>query len=290
MKPGYYFTKNYSMNTLKYLAIAMVALLSACSSDNSNPTSNELDGLTLINELSNETHVVELYSETGVLIQGHNNIFLRIRNISTGNYLDDSQLSWFPLMQMTSMSHSCPYSAIQRTAGTQSLYNGYIIFQMAGTTTEFWTLELTYSIDGVAYSVEDQIDVLPSAMRRTNSFTGSDGANYLVALIEPNHPEVALNNMTGGIFKMESMMNYVPADGYTLKIDPRMPSMGNHRSPNNANLIQQADELYHGTLSLTMTGYWKINLQLLNPEGEVLKGEAISDANPASSIFFEVEF
>ena len=39
-----------------------------------------------------------------------------------------------------------------------------------------------------------------------------------------------------------------------------------------------------------MTGYWKINLQLLNAADEVLKGEAITDAVSTSSIYFEVEF
>jgi len=76
-----------------------------------------------------------------------------------------------------------------------------------------------------------------------------------------------------------------------MNIDPRMPSMGNHSSPNNVNLTQSTlDNLYHGKLSLTMTGYWKINLQLLNALDEVIKGEEVTDSNPESSIFFELEF
>jgi hypothetical protein len=39
-----------------------------------------------------------------------------------------------------------------------------------------------------------------------------------------------------------------------------------------------------------MTGYWKINLQLVNASNEVLKGEAITETNEASSIYFEIEF
>ena len=70
-----------------------------------------------------------------------------------------------------------------------------------------------------------------------------------------------------------------------------MPSMGTHSSPNNVDLTQvAAGGMYKGKLSLTMTGYWKINLQLLNANNEVLKGEAITDAVPASSIYFEIEF
>jgi hypothetical protein len=67
--------------------------------------------------------------------------------------------------------------------------------------------------------------------------------------------------------------------------------MGNHGSPNNVDLTQSASTgLYNGKLSLTMTGYWKINLQLLNSENTVLKGEEVTETNPESSLYFEVEF
>ena len=89
---------------------------------------------------------------------------------------------------------------------------------------------------------------------------------------------------------MENMMNFPRVNNYTVNTDPRMPSMGNHGSPNNVNLTQSTDLLYNGKLSLTMTGYWKINLQLLNSANEVLKGEEITDTTTASSIYFEVEF
>jgi hypothetical protein len=39
-----------------------------------------------------------------------------------------------------------------------------------------------------------------------------------------------------------------------------------------------------------MTGYWKINLQLANAEGTILKGEEITETVTSSSIFFEIEF
>jgi hypothetical protein len=39
-----------------------------------------------------------------------------------------------------------------------------------------------------------------------------------------------------------------------------------------------------------MTGYWKLNLKLLNSSGEVLKGEDITEEIEASSLYFELEF
>ena len=193
-------------------------------------------------------------------------------------------------MHMTSMMHSCPKSEVTRTPLKETLYNGYIVFQMAQNTTEYWDLQINYTIDDVAYSETAVIDVPASAKQRVTTFTGSDNVRYILALVDPSDPKVAINDVTFGLFKMQSMMSFPIVDDYTVKIDPRMPSMGNHSSPNNVNLTQGADDLYHGKLSLTMTGYWKINLQLLNPSDEVLKGEEITESVTASSIYFELEF
>src|SRR5690625_7098417 len=74
--------------------------------------------------------------------------------------------------------------------------------------------------------------------------------------------------MVAAIYTMENMHQYSLINDYVLKIDPRMPGMGNHGSPNNQDLTQGADLFYHGKLSLTMTGYWKINLILENERSE----------------------
>jgi hypothetical protein len=90
---------------------------------------------------------------------------------------------------------------------------------------------------------------------------------------------------------MQDMMTFPMINDYTVKIDPRMPSMGNHSSPNNVNAQQTTvDNFYIGKLSLTMTGYWKINLQLQNDLGTIVKGEEITDSVTESSLFFEIEF
>jgi hypothetical protein len=180
---------------------------------------------------------------------------------------------------------------VEKVAGKETLYNGYIVFQMPQNSTEYWDLKIDYSINETNYTVTDIIDVPATEKRVVSSFMGTDNIRYIVALVEPKNPKVALNDMTVGIFKMENMMHFPKVNQYKLKIDPRMPSMGNHGSPNNVDLTQStSDELYHGKLSLTMTGYWKINLQLLNASNEVLKGEAVTDANEASTLFFEIEF
>jgi hypothetical protein len=277
------------MKTLKYTFLFLIGALASCTSD-SDKSTNELDGLNKIQEIENTTHIIELYNTNGALEQGYNAIFLRIKDKITNEYEDSATITWAPVMHMTSMMHSCPKSAIERTTSTETLYNGYIVFQMAQNSTEYWDLKIDYTINDVDYTVTEVIDVPASDKRRVTTFTGSDNVKYILALINPNDPKVALNDATFGLFKMQSMMSFPIVDDYTIKIDPRMPSMGNHSSPNNVNLTQMDDNLYHGKLSLTMTGYWKINLQLLNASNEVLKGEVIDDVTTSSSIYFELEF
>lgn len=280
------------MKALKYFSLAIVAFLIGCSSDDDTTpiTTNELEGLTLIQEIKNDTHSIELYNTSGSLQQGYNAITLRIKD-NAGNTVNNASLDWMPTMHMMSMEHSCPFSAVTKIQGKESLYNGYIIFQMADNASEYWTLDINYIINGTEYTASERISVPAASHKNVISFTGSDNSRYVLAIIDPTSPKVAVNNMSAALYKMESMMSFIPVSGYTIAIDPRMPGMGNHGSPNNVNLTDSGTAgLYQGKLSLTMTGYWKINLQLLNAGGEVLKGEPITDTTPESSIFFELEF
>ncbi len=279
------------MKIYKIFFLFALALLASCSSDDDSTPVNELEGLTKFKEITNDTHTIELYSHLGYLEQGYNEISLRIKNNSTNEYIKNATIEWMPLMHMMMMTHSCPKSTVEKISPEGTLYEGYIVFQMPQNATEYWDLKVDFTINGTAYSATSVIDVPASSDVRVKSFTGSDNVKYIVAYVDPHHPKVAINDMTALIFKMENMMSFPVVNNYKLKIDPRMPSMGNHGSPNNVDLTQSAsDEFYHGKLSLTMTGYWKINLQLLNDSNEVLKGEAITETTTESSIYFDIEF
>ena len=147
-------------------------------------------------------------------------------------------------------------------------------------------------MDGVAHSASDQITVMTEALnhRSCNVFLGSDSIKYILAL-KPFDPEVSINDISAVLYTMESMMDFKPVENFEISIDPRMPGMGNHSSPNNEDLSYNSNsEQYEGKLSLTMTGYWKISLKLLNDSGMLIKGEDIAGNVTSSSIYFELEF
>ncbi len=280
------------MKFIRAISIFCLVIFTSCSSDSDEITPvNEVADLVKIQTMENDTHLVELYSIDGKLEQGYNKISLRIKNKIGQEFLNNATIEWKPIMHMEATQHSCPVSDVTKTPGTESLYEGFIVFQMAENQTEYWTLTLNYSINGVDYTVTETINVPASTRRKVIVFTGTDDVKYVLALIEPSEPEIATNDMIVGVFKMENMMTFPIVNNYKVKIDPRMPGMGNHSSPNNVDLTQSsADKFYHGKLNLTMTGYWKINLQLENAIEEVVKGEPVSDTNEASSIFLELEF
>ncbi|MDR2205248.1 MAG: hypothetical protein LBE36_03715 [Flavobacteriaceae bacterium] len=275
-------------------AILSMALFIVSCNDSDDPVApfeNELEGLAKIKEMSNDTHIIELYSPSGTLTQGFNEVSVRIKNKSTGEFEKNAEISWLPMMQMMSMSHSCPKSEIKKVSANGTLYRGYLVFQMAQNDMEFWNLTMDYSINGTDYEAVSDLDVPVSSKQIVTTFTGSDNEKYILAYAEPKNPKVAVNDCVIGVWKMQDMMNFPVVNNYTVKIDPRMPSMGNHTSPNNEAAKQSSSGgLYYGKLSLTMTGFWRINLQLLDENGNVLKGEEVTDSNPESSLFFEIEF
>ena len=125
--------------SIKYIvALFVMAFTFVSCSDNDDSTPvNELAGITKIQEITNDTHTIELYSNKAALEQGYNDITLRIKDKTTNEYVKDAEVSWKPLMHMTSMSHACPYSAVEKVTDNGTLYNGYIMFQMAQNATEY---------------------------------------------------------------------------------------------------------------------------------------------------------
>jgi len=289
-------TDTYKLNKMKFITYIIPILLTltiiSCSDDDGpEEPINEVEDLKKVQDFTNSTHIIELFTESGMLALGYNNITLRITDKATNEYVEDATINWMPMMHMMMMSHSCPKSDVAKVTNMKTIYSGYIVFQMPENEEEGWDLTFDYSIEGAEYEAEGDISVPKSDKQVVTVFTGADEVKYILALVEPQNPEVKLNQMVAGLYKMESMMSFPIVKDYIILLDPRMPSMGNHSSPNNQDLIYNTTStMYDGLLSLTMTGYWKLNLMLYNSNTELLKGEEVTDTNESSSLFLELEF
>ena len=284
------------MKTFKYIFAILFLTISfvGCSSDDDNKVidDNPVEGLYKIYEFSEADHSVEIYSEKQKLEVGYNELSIRIKDKADNTYITDATPSWMPMMHMESMSHSGPHSAISNSENN-TVYKGHIVFQMAENETEYWELKLNYNFKGESVSKTNRINVVQPSdnLKKVQVFTGSDETRYVLAYVNPKKPEVAVNDMEAVLYKMQDMMTFPVVENFKIAIDPRMPGMGNHSSPNNQDLTyNSATKMYKGRLSLTMTGYWKINLKLLNANGELIKGEDVTEEDPSSSLYFEIEF
>jgi len=284
------------MKTLKYIFAILFLSVSfvSCSSDDENPTEeqNPVEGLTMIYEIRATDHTVQIYSEKQNLEVGYNEISIRIKDLASDTYVANAAPSWMPMMHMETMQHSAPHSILSN-AEESTVYKGHIVFQMASNGTEYWEVVFNYSLNG--QQKEETLPVSVSqpsdGLLKTQVFMGNDDTRYVLAYVNPKEPKVAVNDLQAVLYKMENMMSFPIVENFKITVDPRMPGMGNHSSPNNEDMTYtSATKMYDGKLSLTMTGYWKINLKLLNANGETLKGEDVTEANPESSLYFELEF
>jgi len=181
----------------------------SCTDDN-DPIENldkEIEDLIKIKTISNDDHNIEIFSIKADFYNGYNLLTLRVFDKVTEEYITNASISWMPVMNMMNKTHSCPKSDINKISGKKSVYEGFIVFQMPGNDNEGWELTLNYSINGTDYTAKGDIAVMKSDKQVVSVFTGADNVRYILALIEPFEPEVKVNDMSAGLYKMKDMMN-----------------------------------------------------------------------------------
>lgn len=281
------------------VATSALLLFVACKKDKEEvapPSTGSPSDLRLVATLSAPGFQAEVINDAGALQVGYNKLQVKVTD-ADGTPVNPASLEWYPQMTMNMdgmvHQHSCPYSTLAPAASGDG-YEGHIVFNMASDgTANTWALRLTIHVDGTEHELTGAMNVANTETAYHKVFTtgmGTDGELYLLALMQPASPVIGVNTITAGLYRMDSDGSFPVVDGYTIQVDPRMPGMGNHGAPGNADMVQQADGLYRGAVGFSMTGYWKINLVLRNGFNETVLGEPVTTDNPASSLHFKVEF
>ncbi|MDR2475657.1 MAG: FixH family protein [Bacteroidales bacterium] len=281
-----------------------LALFASCGKDDEpeNPAVNPVEGLKKIHEFADDSYIVTAWNETGEFRLGYTKVYFTVQD-KDGKYIDNAQLTAFPEMDMGMMKHSTPRSEITKVPD-KPLYEAYYNFLMySGQGDGVWYYDLAYTVGSASGIFEDEVIDVKNAFRpdgRTQitiikTVVGTDDKRYVLTLVEPLHPKVGVNDITVYIHKSQSP-EFPPIEGgLILKLDPRMPSMENHSSPNNVDLTwNAAEKIYKGKVNFSMTGYWKLNLILQDASGNIVYGNPVvpqgEQGAEASSLFFEVEF
>ncbi|MDY0090769.1 MAG: hypothetical protein RBR78_10455 [Flavobacteriaceae bacterium] len=293
------------MKFLKFSVIAIVlAIATSCTLDKTDfeaelirdiPEYYDFEEVTSFN---NDNYKIIIKALNGTFYKGYNEVRLIIVNIQTNQVLNDAEVTFLPiLINSEDNTTSCPhrYNLVYNTE--EQYYSGYSVFTKLNNPMEDWVLHISFTDNNQTYNVNTFISVENQTNKNLNmtEFVGNDGELYFIALVAPQSPEVAENELVAGIYKYNqpnepegtfpdpNQFSYSEVPNHTLLLDPRMPepSMGNHSSPNNIDLTQQSDGLYYGIVNYTMTGNWTLNFILLNQNGEVIKGtEVPNDFTP----------
>lgn len=285
--------------TRSLLILFSVAAFSSCKKDEAaepTPETPATTGLQLVQSATDGNYTVELYNKTGHLKVGYNPVSIRLKN-GSGSAVSTATLGWMPMMTMdmggSTHQHSCPHSAFSPASSDAALFEGNVVFNMASSMIGFWELSFTYDDGNGPHEVVMPVTVMASDSEFHKEYTstiGTDSVTYLLAMVQPSDPIGGVNDMVVGLYKRVSGTEFPVVDGYTIRVDPRMPGMGNHGAPGNVDLTQGADGFYHGMVGFSMTGYWKINLIIEDGAGTVIGGQQVTPTNLESSIHFKVSF
>ncbi|MBO4891145.1 MAG: FixH family protein [Prevotella sp.] len=274
--------------------------IDCCSAEEALQVYKFLQTVKIIPELSTTIdgkYDVFAYSRNGSFHTGYNEIFFVATKKKNGNYIknfDVTSLTPLMLMVKMNMKHSTPvggsaesfndnYLAVKRT---------WVSFVMNTSEAGSWTLGYNVSVLGSNGGIEAAdivVDALPEGQQWLKSFKVGDNTYYL-SLVNPTDWQTGKNSIKAYVSKKNTPATTpygLAQEQFTIEIDPRMPDMGNHTSPDNVALTKQANGSYQGTVNLTMTGRWRIHLAVKDEKGNVVAGgDDLSDG--FSSLFWEV--
>ena len=267
-----------------------------CSAEEALNTYNFLKTVKLIPELSTEIdgkYNVYVYTKTGSFHTGYNEIYFVSTKKETGNYIKELTVTGHtPLMFMSKMNmyHSTPVSEKSRIVNYDYLAvkRVWVSFLMETSDAGAWTYSYEVDVLGKTGGVEKKdivVNALPDGQVWLKSFKVGDDTFFL-SLVNPTDWKTGANNIKAYVSKKSNPITTpyaLAAETFTVDIDPRMPDMGNHTSPNNTPLVKQEDGSYQGTINLTMTGLWRIHLKVKDNEGNVVAG-----GEEGSTLFWDV--
>ena len=267
-----------------------------CSAEEALNTYNFLQTVQLVPELTTEIdgkYNVYVYTKTGGFHTGYNDIYFVSTKKETNNYIKDLTVtSNSPLMYMSKMNmyHSTPVSDKSKIASYDYLAvkRVWVSFLMNTSENGSWTYSYEVDVLGKTGGVEKKdivVNALPDGQVWLKSFKVGDDTFFL-SLVNPTDWKTGANDIKAYVSKKSNPITTpyaLAAETFTVDIDPRMPDMGNHTSPNNTPLVKQEDGSYQGTINLTMTGLWRIHLKVKDNEGNVVAG-----GEEGSTLFWDV--
>ena len=268
-----------------------------CSAEEALQVYKFLQTVKIVPELSTEIdgkYNVFAYTRNGSFHNGYNEIYFVATKKATGNYIKNFELTNItPIMHMVKMDkyHSTPTGPAAESFdnGILAVKRSWVSFLMNTSEAGSWTLSYDALVLGKEGKVEKKdivVNALPDGQAWLKSFKVGDD-NYFLSLVNPSDWKTGTNTIKAYISKKSDPITTpyaLATETFTVEIDPRMPDMGNHTSPDNTPLVKQQDGSYQGTINLTMTGLWRIHLTVKDAKGNIVAG----GEEELSSLYWDV--
>ena len=271
-----------------------------CSAEEALAVYDFLQTLKPIDQLRLEVdgqYEIHVYARTDSLHVGYNDLYFVGTKKSTGNYIKFVNITNLtPLMFMSKMNmhHSTPVADEVTFLDTKlaAVKHGWVSFLMSTSENGSWTL--SYDAEVLKYTSSLQatginVAPLPNGQAWLKSFKVNEDT-YFLSLANATDLNTGTNSIKAYVSKKSNPVTtpYAQAtEQFIIEIDPRMPDMGNHTSPDNTSLTRQPDGSYKGTINLTMTGLWRIHLTVKDTQGNIVGGgDDLSEGY--SSLFWDV--
>lgn len=271
-----------------------------CSAEEALQVYRFLQTVKIIPELSivvDGKYNVFAYSKNGTFHTGYNDIYFVATKKETGNYIKNFQITDLkPLMFMTKMKmeHSTPVapSVAQFNDNYLAVKRGWISFVMNSSEAGSWTVSYNVDVLGKTAALPKTdilVDPLPEGQEWVKSFK-VDNETYYISIVNPTDLKTGKNTLQAFVSKKNNPATepyQLASEKFVIDIDPRMPDMGNHTSPDNEALELKDNGSYEGNVNLTMTGLWRIHFTVKDLKGNVLAGgDDLKDG--FSSLYFDV--
>jgi len=273
------------MNSKLYLGLvpilALGLIMGSCKKDDPQTEPDPVDpyeDLYKIGEADasfNELHIALYMGEEPFM--GYNYVYAVVTDLTTNEVISNCNVTYLPMMDMGSMQHSSPVEQPMWNADTLA-YAGTVTFIMpsAGGT---WTVSVKAE-NPATHNVGEAIfglNVINKPEPKLFSFvSATNGDKIFVALVEPREPHTDMNDFDLVIYNKLDMLTFPPVSDLQISIEPEMPTMG-HGSPNNVDPVSTGNGHYHGKVNFTMMGYWRVNMEIRDANGDLMYDQGYFD-------------
>jgi hypothetical protein len=256
------------MKKLLYAGTAILLFISACSKSNVNPDKTGTTGKVKVGAsyAAGAGVKVTFYQDT-TFLTGYNKLYFVLADSTSGAAITNATLTVTTSMNMGMMSPMTSPIEQPVYTGSSEMYTGASVFNMAtGNGNGQWAVSVTVTNPATDKhgTAMFMVNVNNSIYNLVTTQTGTDGQSYMIALVAPLKPQIGMNTLELLVDVQNMDMSYSPVSNFQVQFTPEMPAMQNMTSANNQNPAPTTDGYYVGKVNFSMTGDWKLDINLMN--------------------------